>query len=67
VVVTPGPVFFLFFVRNPAEVAVRVAVGFIGPAIVVTNFFAVPHMVIGVVGIVHAIIVMMLAGDSGQR
>ena len=64
VIVTPGPVFFLFLRRNSAEVAVRVAMGFVGPAMVVNNLVIVPHVVVGVVRIVNAIVVMMLAGDS---
>ena len=66
VAVAPGPVFFLFFRRNLAEVAVRIAVGFISPTIVITNFLVIPHVVIGVVGIIDAIVVMMFAGESCQ-
>ena len=66
VIVTPGPVFFLFLRMNSAEVAVRVAMGFVGPAMVVNNLVIVPHVVVGVVRIVNAIVVMMLAGAAAS-
>ena len=59
VVVTPSPIFLLFFGRKFPEVSVRVAMGFIGPAIVVDNLVIVPRVVVGVIGIVYAIGVMM--------
>jgi hypothetical protein len=65
-VVTPGPIFLLFFGRKFAEVSVRVAMGFIGPTIVVDNLVVVPRVVVGVIGIVYAIGVMMF-GTSQSR
>jgi hypothetical protein len=66
VVVAPGPILFLFFRREFTEVAVRVAMGLSGPAIVVSNFVAVPDVVIRIIRIVDAIIVV-LTGNSCQR
>jgi hypothetical protein len=66
VVVAPGPVFLLLLWTKLAEVTVAVAMVLIGPPTVVHNLVVVPHVIVSVVGIINAI-VMMLAGDSGQR
>jgi hypothetical protein len=63
VAVTPGPVFFLFTGRQMAEIAVRVAVIFDGPLIVVNDLIVIPDVIVVVVGVVDPV-VMMRAGHS---
>src|SRR5437588_9042248 len=58
VVVAPGPVFFLFFRRDFAELAASIPVSFVGPLAVENHFVIVPYVIVGVVGVVYAIVVM---------
>jgi hypothetical protein len=69
VVMPPSPIFLLFSGRNLAEVAMGVAMGFRRPLIVVDDFVVIPHVIVGVVGIVNAIVVVSPATESehGQR
>jgi len=64
-VVAPGPVFFLFLGRKLSEVSAAVAMGFIGPSVVVNDFVIVPHVIIGVVRVVNPIGMVLSASDSG--
>jgi hypothetical protein len=66
VIVPPGPIFLLFPRRKLAEVAVRIAVRFRRPAVVIDNFVVVPHVIIGVVGVVNAIVMGMSARHAGD-
>jgi hypothetical protein len=54
VVMSPGPVFFLFLRRQPAEVAPRVPVSFSGPLLVVDDLVVVPNVIIGVIRVVDS-------------
>src|SRR5579864_2465557 len=65
-VVAPRPIFLLFLGTKPAKVAIAVAVGLVGPAVVVHDLVIVPHVIVGVVRIVDAVSVM-LTRDSCQR
>ena len=65
VVVAPGPILLLHFWWQPAKVPVGVTMCFVCPSVVVDGFVMVPHVVVGVVGVVDAD-VMMFAGDSSQ-
>jgi len=58
VVVTPGPVFLLLPGTQLAEILVAISVGLIRPTVIIDVFVAVPVVIVGVVGIVHAVIVM---------
>jgi hypothetical protein len=62
-VVAPSPIFLLLLRTKFAEVAIAVAMCLVGPALVVDDFVIVPHVIIRVIRVVHAVIVM-LAGDS---
>ena len=55
----PVPIFLLFLRRNPAKIAVRIAVIFIRPLVVIHHLVAVPFMVIAVVRVIYAVIVVM--------
>src|ERR1700735_4975247 len=66
VVVAPGPVFLLLSRRKLAEVAMRITVSFPSPSVVINNLIIVPHVVVGVIGVVNSIGVM-LACESGHR
>jgi hypothetical protein len=64
VIVAPCPIFFLFFGRDPPEVSGAVPMSFVGPLPVVDNLVVVPHVIVGVVGIIDAIGMMFGAADS---
>jgi hypothetical protein len=66
VVVPPGPIILLLLRLEFAEIAVRVAMGFIRPAIVVNHFVVVPHVIVGVIRVVNTIGVVFAACDSGE-
>jgi hypothetical protein len=66
VIVAPRPILFLFFWAKPAEVAIAIAVRLLSPTAIVHNFIVVPHVIVGVIRVVDAIVVM-LACDSGRR
>ena len=57
-VMAPGPVFFLLVGRSLAKVPAGVPMIFIGPLPVVNHFVIVPYVIVGVVGVVYAIVVM---------
>jgi hypothetical protein len=59
--VTPGPVFFLFFGRQLAKIAIGVAVVFAGPLMVIDHLIVVPYVIIAVVRIVDSIVVVSTA------
>jgi hypothetical protein len=65
VIMPPGPVLLLFLGAESAKIAVGVAVVFSGPTVVVNDLIVIPHVVIGVVGIVNAV-VMLRAADTCQ-
>jgi hypothetical protein len=65
VIVPPSPVLFLFPGRKLTEVAVRIVVGFGRPTVVVDNFVGIPHVIIGVVRIVNAIVMRMSTCNPG--
>ena len=67
VVVSPGPVFFLFFGAKGLEIAIAIAMILLGPAMVIDDFVVIPDVVVSVVRIVDAIGMMLGASDSGQR
>src|SRR5260370_33924606 len=66
VIVAPGPVFFLLFRRQLAEIAVAVTVCLLSPAMVVHHFVVVPRVIVGVVRIINTVGVMLRASDSRQ-
>src|SRR5712692_3926049 len=59
-VVAPGPVFFLFFGRNLTKVASGIPMSFIGPLPVEDHFVIVPDVIVGVVGVVDAVVMVVL-------
>src|SRR5208337_4435544 len=65
-IVSPGEVLFLLVLRELAEVSVGIAMSLAAPALVVDDFLIVPHVVVGVVRVVHTIVVMR-AAHPGQR
>ena len=66
VVVPPSPIILLLLRLEFAEVAVRVAMGFIRPPIVVNHFVVVPHVIVGVIRVVNTIRMVCAACDSGE-
>src|SRR5207302_6001095 len=64
VVVPPRPIFFLLLRGKPAEIAIRVAVGFGRPLPVVNGLVMVPDVIVGVIRIVDAVIMVSGASDS---
>lgn len=62
-IMPPIPVFLLFFWRQPAEITVRVAMGFARPLLIVDDFVVVPSVVISMVRIVNAIGMVFAAGN----
>jgi len=62
-VVAPSPIFLLLLGTKFAEVATPITMRLGSPALVVDDLVIVPHVIIRVIGVVHAVIVM-LAGDS---
>jgi hypothetical protein len=66
-VVAPGPVFFLLFLVQAAEISVRVAMGLDCPLVVINNLIVIPNMVIRVVGVISAIPTVLGATESGDR
>jgi hypothetical protein len=71
VIVAPGPILFLLAGRELAEVAGSIVVSLIGPPVIVDDLVIVPDGIVGVVGIVYALVVMFGAGIpcccSGHR
>jgi hypothetical protein len=65
--VPPGPVFFLLLGRQPAEVAIRVAVVFVSPAVVEDDFVVVPDVVVAVIGIIDPVVMMMGASHAQEK
>jgi hypothetical protein len=59
VIVTPSPVFLLVLAREPAKIAVAVAVGLIAPSVVVNDLLIVPHVIIRVIRVIHAVNVVL--------
>src|SRR5258707_2838639 len=66
-VMTPGPVFFLFFGRNLAKVASSVPMSLIGPLPVINHFVIVPDVIVGVVGVVDAVVMVVLRAGQTRR
>lgn len=66
-VVTPSPVFLLFFGRNLAEVAPGVSMSLIGPSPIENHFVIVPDVIVSVVGVVNAIVVVALGAGHARR
>jgi len=60
-VVAPGPIFFLFFRTQLAEISVGIAMGFVCPAPVIHILVMVPVVIVGIVGIVCPIRMMFAA------
>ena len=50
-----------------AFIAMAVAVGLIAPAVVVHHLFIIPHVIVRVVRIVHAVVVVFGAGHPRKR
>jgi hypothetical protein len=65
-VMTPGPIFLLFFRTEFPEVAIAVAMRLVGPAMIVDDLVIVPSMIVGVIRVIYPVIVMF-TGDSRQR
>jgi hypothetical protein len=61
VIVPPGPIFLLLSGRKFAEVAMGIAVRLRCPAVVINDFVAIPDVIIGVIGIVNAVVMRMPA------
>lgn len=53
-VMPPRPIFFLLFLVELAEVAMRIAVSLSRPAVVVDDLVVVPDVIVGVVRVVDA-------------
>src|SRR5690349_12156555 len=64
--VPPGKVFLPFFILQGAEVAMRIAMGFQSPLIVVGDLPIIPAMPIPVVRIIHPVIMAVRACRSEQ-
>ena len=60
----PGPVFFLFFGTQLAKIAMRIAMIFAGPLVVVDHFVMVPSVVVAIVGVIDAVVVMLRASRA---
>jgi len=65
-IVAPGPIFLLFLGAKLSEVPMTVAMGLIGPTAVIHHLVVVPRVIVGVVGIVSAIVMVMFASQSCQ-
>ena len=65
VAVPPVPILFLFIRWNLAEVAIRIAVRFGCPPMVVADFVVIPDVIVAIVGVIHAIVMML--GAAGRR
>ena len=64
VVVTPCPVFFLFFGRHLSKVASSVPMSLTGPLPVRNYFVVVPNVIVRVVRVVDAVVVMALRASQ---
>lgn len=67
VTVAPGPILFLLLGRQVAEVAMLIIMIFARPLMVIHDFIVVPHMIVGVVGVVDPIVVMRASGTQYTR
>ena len=67
VAMPPGPILFLFFRGQPAEVSVSVTVILSSPLVIVNDFVVVPDVVVAVIGVIDAIVVMMGARHAHHR
>src|SRR5579871_1399562 len=65
-IVEPYPVLFLFVRREPAKITVRIVVGFHRPTSVIVVLVMIPDVIVGVIGIVHAIVVVF-TGKASRR
>jgi len=65
-VVTPSPVFLLFFGTKFLEVSVAVPMALVGPAVVVNDLVVVPDVIVSVIRIVNAVGMMLRASNSGH-
>jgi len=59
--VPPRPIFFLFFGWKASKIPVRIAMRFTAPPLVKHYFVLVPHVVIGVIGVIDPIVVVAQA------
>ena len=69
VAVSPSPILFLLFGWQFAEIAVRIAMIFVGPLVVIDHFVMVPDVIVAVVGVIDPVVMMFGAGcaDYGCR
>jgi len=65
VTVAPGPVFFLLFGTQLAEIPVFVAMVFAGPLMVINHLVVIPHVIVAIVGVLNP--VGMMFGTGGAR
>ena len=67
VVVSPGPVFFLFFRAELAKIPTGITVVLGGPLPVVDDFAIIPLVIITVIRVVDSVDVMFGASDAHRR
>ena len=67
VTVAPGPIFFLFFGSQLAEIPVFVAMVFARPLMVVHDFASVPHVVVAIVRVINPVMMMFGTGRAYYR
>jgi hypothetical protein len=65
VAMPPGPILFLFFRGQPAEVSVSVTVILSSPLVIVNDFVVVPDVVVAVIGVIDP--VMVCASSAHYR
>jgi hypothetical protein len=63
VIVAPVPIFLLFTGRNMAEIAIRVAVRFSRPLVVIHHLTAVPGVIVRMVGIVNPVVALRASSE----
>ncbi len=67
VIVPPAPVGFLIILIQLAEIALRLAMGFNHPLVVIDAFMVVPSVVVAVVSVVASVIVVISKSTGGTR
>jgi hypothetical protein len=64
VAMPPGPVFLLLCRRELAKIAVRIAMIFVRPLVLIDHLVLIPDVIVAVVGIIDAVVMMFRTSSN---